>query len=96
MGALHLRPGFAAAPSGLRQSDRHLGRHAVAAVQQLRKRLARYAKPRRDSGDRQTERLEAVLPNNLARARRVYASPWPSRPSMVLPGAQQGQHWDRL
>ena len=66
---LHLlgQPALGAAAERLRQPDCHLGRDAETPVEQELESVARDRQPFRGLGDRQTERLKALAPDEGAR-----------------------------
>jgi hypothetical protein len=55
----------------LLQPDRHIRRNSGMAVQQIGQRLTRNAKSFGSRGDGETKRLEALLPDDLARMSRA-------------------------
>ena len=67
----HTEPCLGVAPPCLFQTDRHFGRDAVPAVQQLGQRLTRHAEPLSRGGDREAEWPQTIFLYDFARVRWV-------------------------
>lgn len=71
---LHLQPGVARAAKYLFGADRHVGRNACMAVQEIGEALAGHPQCLGRRGHRKAERLQALLADDLTEMRRLCIS----------------------